>query len=105
MLAIDLAGAVLILMLAFILMREARRSNQKLETSLNASKAENVTLEAAVAERTEHLLAAHEEVRRSASVLQSTFNSMAEAVLVIDTAEPWCCRMRRPPRCSATARA
>jgi PAS domain S-box-containing protein len=86
LLAIDLAGVVLILVLAFILMRETRRSNQKLETSLNASKAENVTLEAAVAERTEHLLAAHEEVRRSASVLQSTFNSMAEAVLVIDTA-------------------
>ncbi len=86
LLAIDLAGVVLILMLAFILMRDARRSNQKLETSLNASKAENETLEAAVAERTEHLLAAHEELRRSASVLQSTFNSMAEAVLVIDTA-------------------
>jgi PAS domain-containing protein len=85
LLGIDLAGVALILMLAFILMREARRSNLKLETSLNASKAENESLEAAVAERTEHLLAAHEQLRRSASVLQSTFNSMAEAVLVIDT--------------------
>jgi PAS domain S-box-containing protein len=86
LLGIDLAGVVLILMLASVLTREARRSNRRLETSLSASKAENETLEAAVAERTEHLLAAHEELRRSASVLQSTFNSMAEAVLVIDTA-------------------
>jgi PAS domain S-box-containing protein len=84
LLGIDLAGVVLILMLAFIQMRQARRSNQKLETSLNASKAANQSLEAAVTERTEHLLAAHEQLRRSTSVLQSTFNSMAEAVLVID---------------------
>ncbi len=85
LLGIDLAGALLILLLAAILVRNARRSNQTLETSLSASKAANETLEAAVAERTEHLLAAHEELRRSASVLQGTFNSMAEAVLVIDT--------------------
>jgi signal transduction histidine kinase/CHASE3 domain sensor protein/CheY-like chemotaxis protein len=85
LLAIDLAGALLILLLAAILVRNVRRSNRTLETSLSASKAANETLEAAVAERTEHLLAAHEELRRSASVLQGTFNSMAEAVLVIDT--------------------
>jgi len=85
LLAIDLAGTLLILLLAAILVRNARRSNQTLENSLSASQAANETLEAAVAERTEHLLAAHEELRRSASVLQGTFNSMAEAVLVIDT--------------------
>ena len=85
LLAIDLAGALLILLLAAILVRNIRRSNRTLETSLSASKAANQTLEAAVAERTEHLLAAHEELRRSAAVLQGTFNSMAEAVLVIDT--------------------
>jgi signal transduction histidine kinase/CHASE3 domain sensor protein/CheY-like chemotaxis protein len=85
LLAIDLAGVALILMLAAILIREARRARHRLENSLSATKAENESLEAAVAERTEHLLAAHEELRRSASVLQSTFNSMAEAVLVIDT--------------------
>ncbi|SDS31024.1 CHASE3 domain-containing protein [Bradyrhizobium canariense] len=85
LLGIDLAGALLILMLAAILIQEVRRSSRKLETSLDASRAENESLEAAVAERTEHLLAAHEELRRSASVMQSTFNSMAEAVLVIDT--------------------
>jgi signal transduction histidine kinase len=85
LLAINLAGTLLILLLAAILVRGARRSNQSLASSLSASQATNETLEAAVAERTEHLLAAHEEVRRSASVLQGTFNSMAEAVLVIDT--------------------
>jgi PAS domain S-box-containing protein len=85
LLGIDLVGALLILMLAAILIRDVRRSSRTMETSLSASRAENETLEAAVAERTEHLLAAHEELRRSASVLQGTFNSMAEAVLVIDT--------------------
>lgn len=85
LLGIDLVGALLILLLAAILIRDVRRSSRTMQTSLSASRAENETLEAAVAERTEHLLAAHEELRRSASVLQGTFNSMAEAVLVIDT--------------------
>jgi signal transduction histidine kinase/CheY-like chemotaxis protein len=84
LLGIDLAGALLILLLAAILIRGVRRSSQALKTSLNVTRAENESLEAAVAERTEHLLAAHEKLRQSASVLQSTFNSMAEAVLVID---------------------
>ena len=85
LLGIDLVGVLLILLLAAILIRDVRRSSRTMETSLRASRAENVTLEAAVADRTEHLLAAHEELRRSAAVLQGTFNSMAEAVLVIDT--------------------
>jgi PAS domain S-box-containing protein len=85
LLAIDLAGALTILLLALILLREARLSKQRLEESLSATRAANESLEAAVAERTEHLLAAHEELRHSASIMQSTFNSMAEAVLVIDT--------------------
>jgi signal transduction histidine kinase/CHASE3 domain sensor protein len=85
LLGIDLAGAVLILLLAGMLMRETKRSNSALEASLSTTRAANETLEAAVAERTEHLLAAHEELRHSTSVLQSTFNGMAEAVLVIDT--------------------
>jgi PAS domain S-box-containing protein len=85
LLAINLAGVALILVLAIVLVRESRRASRHLETSLVATKAENEQLEAAVAERTEHLVAAHEALRHSASVLQSTFNSMAEAVLVIDT--------------------
>ena len=63
----------------------ARRSRRELQDSLSATKATNEALEAAVAERTEHLVAAHEELRHSAAVLHSTFHSMAEAVLVIDT--------------------
>ena len=51
---------------------------------MRATEAVNETLEAAVAERTEHLLAAHEKLRHSASIVQSTFNGMAEAVLVVD---------------------
>src|SRR5258708_17274485 len=73
------------LMLAVVLSREARRASRRLEISLSATKAVNQSLEDAVAERTEHLMAAHEELRHSASVLQSTFNSIAEAVLVIDS--------------------
>ena len=84
LLTIDLAGAALILLLAAMLIRESRRSSQKLETSLRDTRAENQTLEAAVAERTEHLVAAHEELRHSAAVLRSTFHSMAEAVIVMD---------------------
>lgn len=84
LLGIDLAGALLILLFAAILIRDMRRSSRELESSLSTTRAANETLEAAVAERTEHLLAAHEDLRRSTSVMQSTFNSMAEAVLVLD---------------------
>jgi PAS domain S-box-containing protein len=85
LLAIDLTGLVLILLLVAMLLRESHRANHELASSLSATKATNLSLEAAVAERTEHLQAAHEQLHDTASVLQSTFNSMAEAVLVIDT--------------------
>ncbi|WKA25796.1 CHASE3 domain-containing protein [Bradyrhizobium roseum] len=84
LLAIDLAGVALILLLATALTVSTRRSRQALQDSLSASQATNEALEAAVAERTEHLVAAHNELRLSAAVLRSTFQSMAEAVLVID---------------------
>jgi PAS domain S-box-containing protein len=80
LISIDLAGASLILLLVVVLMREGRQ----LQTSLHASEAANQSLEAAVAERTEHLRAAQEEMRLSTSVLENTVHSMAEAVLVID---------------------
>jgi PAS domain S-box-containing protein len=85
LLAIDLAGVALILILATVLTVSARRSRRELQDSLSATQATNEALEAAVAERTEHLVAAHDELRLSAAVLRSTFHSMAEAVLVIDT--------------------
>src|SRR6478735_5155180 len=84
LLAIDLAGVVLILILATVLTVTTRRSRRELQDSLSATRATNEALEAAVAERTEHLVAAHNELRLSAAVLRSTFHSMAEAVLVID---------------------
>jgi PAS domain S-box-containing protein len=84
LLAIDLAGVVLILILATVLTVATRRSRRELQDSLSATRATNEALEAAVAERTEHLVAAHDELRLSAAVLRSTFHSMAEAVLVID---------------------
>jgi PAS domain S-box-containing protein len=80
LMSIDLAGASLILLLVVVLIREGRL----LQSLLTASKAANQSLEAAVAERTEHLLAAQEEMRLSTAVLKNTVHSMAEAVLVID---------------------
>jgi len=85
LLATDLAGVALIVVLAIALTVSARRSRRELEGSLSATRATNEALEAAVAERTEHLVAAHAEIQRSSAVLQTTFNSMAEAVLVINT--------------------
>ena len=84
LLAIDLAGVALILILATALTLSSRRSRRELQASLTATKATNEALQAAVTERTEHLVAAHAELRHSAAVLQSTFHSMAEAVLVLD---------------------
>lgn len=85
LLGIDVAGAVLILLLAALVMRESRRATGELQTSLEQTQAAKAALEEAVAERTEHLVTAHDELRLSINVLQSTFRSMAEAVLVIDT--------------------
>ncbi|MDI1263017.1 MAG: ATP-binding protein [bacterium] len=84
LLTIDLAGVALILLLAVMLMATTRRSSRELQDSLTATQATNEALEAAVAERTEHLVEAHAELRLSATVIRSTFHSMAEAVLVID---------------------
>lgn len=84
LLGIDIAGAMLILLLVLLLMRETQRTRVALQSTLHETKAANEALEAAVAERTEHLTIAHDELRLSVNVLQSTFNSMAEAVLVID---------------------
>jgi PAS domain S-box-containing protein len=84
-LVIDLAGVALILLLATLLIRVSGRSSRQLQDSLRATKATNEALEAAVAERTEHLVAAHEKLRQSTEVLQNTFHSVAEAVIVLNT--------------------
>jgi PAS domain S-box-containing protein len=84
LLVVDLSCVALILILAAILIREGRRSSRDQEIVQRATNTANETLEAAVTERTGHLLAAHEKLRQSAAVLSSTFDGMAEAVLVID---------------------
>ncbi|WP_426434034.1 CHASE3 domain-containing protein [Bradyrhizobium genosp. P] len=86
LLAIDLAGVVLILVLATVLTLTTRRSRRELQQSLSATQATNLSLEAKVAERTKDLGTALEELRHSTAVMETTFRSMAEAVLVIDTA-------------------
>ncbi|MDE2377624.1 CHASE3 domain-containing protein [Bradyrhizobium sp.] len=85
LLGIDVAGVMTILLLVLLLVRESQRTRARLQSSLHETKTANEALEAAVAERTEHLVTAHDELRLSVNVLQSTFRSMAEAVLVIDT--------------------
>jgi PAS domain S-box-containing protein len=98
LLVVDLICAALILILAAILVVEGRRSSRKLEvalratnvanlsleTSVAAKKTENEQLEGAVADQSRSLLKAQESVRISISVLESTFTSMAEAVIVIN---------------------
>ena len=84
LLGIDVIGALVILLLVVMQMRESQRATGELQSSLQQTQAAKEALEAAVAERTEHLVNAHDELRLSVNVLQSTFHSMAEAVLVID---------------------
>jgi signal transduction histidine kinase/CHASE3 domain sensor protein len=85
LLGIDVIGALVILLLVAMLLRESKRTTVQLQSSLHETQAAKEVLEAAVAERTEHLVTAHDELRLSVNVLQSTFRSMAEAVLVIDS--------------------
>src|SRR4051794_35267997 len=78
LLTLDLGGVALILILAATLTRGAHLSHRALAKSLSASKAANQSLEAEVAVQEQHLGATQ-------SVLENTFTSIAEAVLVIDT--------------------
>jgi PAS domain S-box-containing protein len=82
--AADLSGGAVILLLAAILVRRSRLSSRKLQGSLRYKEVENQALEIAVSERTRHLVTAQEELRRSTSVLKGTFISIAEAILVVD---------------------
>jgi PAS domain S-box-containing protein len=86
LLSIDLVCSALILILGATLVWVGRRSSRRLEDALRATETANQSLEASVAERTVHLLAAHGKLSHATSVLNSTFASMAEAVLVVDNA-------------------
>jgi len=95
LLATDLAGVALILVLATVMTarptltpRVARIRSPQPRPPRGAG--------GCVAERTEHLVKAHEDLRHSTEVMQSTFPSMAEAVLVIDTKGPGAARQTRP---------
>ena len=63
LLAVDLCCTGLILILVALLIREGRRSRRKLTHALSAAGIANESLEAAVAERTAHLLVANEKLR------------------------------------------
>jgi len=84
LLAAGLAAALLIFLLAAILIQDSRHSRYKLQSSLRDKEGENERLEAAVEERTRHLVAAQDQLLRSASVIKSMFVGMAEAALVLD---------------------
>jgi len=86
LLAIDLAGLALLLMMAAYLIRRAYLADRALRSSLSRSRAEASALEAQAAAQTLHLSLAHAEARHSESILNSTFNTMAEGVLVVDRA-------------------
>jgi PAS domain S-box-containing protein len=84
LLAADLAGVALILLIAAYLIRSTYLSDRALRSSLSRSKAEASSLEAQALEQEDHLVAAHEELRHSSEILENTFNSMAEGVLVVE---------------------
>jgi PAS domain S-box-containing protein len=84
LLAADLSGVALILAIAAYLIRSDYRSNRALRTSLSRSRAETSSLEARAQQQEHHLVAAYENLRHSSDILESTFNSMSEGVLVIE---------------------
>jgi PAS domain S-box-containing protein len=84
LLAADLAGVMLLLLIAAYLIRSTYLSNHALRSSLSRSKAETSSLEARALEQQDHLVAAYEDLRHSSDILENTFNSMAEGVLVVE---------------------
>ncbi|MGC2779694.1 MAG: CHASE3 domain-containing protein [Bradyrhizobium sp.] len=84
LLAIDLAGVALLLLIAGVLIRRAYRSDRALRTSLTRSRAAASSLEAHALEQRGHLADAHVELSGWSAILETTFNSMAEGVLVVD---------------------
>ncbi|CAL77260.1 putative sensor histidine kinase with a CHASE3 and a response regulator receiver domain; peptide signal [Bradyrhizobium sp. ORS 278] len=87
LLTIDLCGLALLLVIAAYLIRHAYLEDRALRSSLVRSEAEAVSLAERAEKQHLDLVEAHEKLRHSAEILQSTFNSMAEGVLVIDAAD------------------
>jgi PAS domain S-box-containing protein len=84
LLAAELVGIALIIGLAALSIRMVRRSTREREAAMQALAHANVGLESTIAERTDHLRAATEEAGQIADILNSTFMSMADAVIVVD---------------------
>jgi PAS domain S-box-containing protein len=84
LLAIDLVGVGIVLAIAAYLVRRAYLSDRALRTSLTRSRATATSLEAQALQQRGDLAAAYDELRRSSAILENTFNSMAEGVLVVD---------------------
>jgi PAS domain S-box-containing protein len=84
LLAVDLAGVAFVLAMAGFLMRGAYRSDHALRASLRRTQAEASSLEARSVQQQDHLVAADEELRHFSAILENTFNSMAEGVLVVE---------------------
>jgi PAS domain S-box-containing protein len=87
LLGIDLAGVAFLLFVAGFLIRRTYLSDRKLRASLSRSEAEASSLAETAQKQHADLVAAHERLRHSAEVLENTFNSMAEGVLIIDAAD------------------
>jgi signal transduction histidine kinase/CHASE3 domain sensor protein len=84
LLAVDLVGVALVIGLAAISIAMVRRSTREREAAMRSLALANMSLETTVAERTEHLQAATEEAGRTADILNGTFTSLADAVIVVD---------------------
>ncbi|CCD94180.1 putative sensor histidine kinase with a CHASE3 and a response regulator receiver domain; signal peptide [Bradyrhizobium sp. ORS 375] len=84
LLAIDLAGVGMLMVIAAYLVRRAYQSDRALRSSLSRSQATATSLEAQALQQRGDLAAAYDELRRSSAILETTFNSMAEGVLVVD---------------------
>jgi PAS domain S-box-containing protein len=84
LLTIDLCGLALLLVIAGYIIRRAYLDDRRLRASLVRSEAEASSLAEKAEQQHLDLVAAHEKLRHSAEILQNTFNSMAEGVLVID---------------------
>jgi signal transduction histidine kinase/CHASE3 domain sensor protein/ActR/RegA family two-component response regulator len=87
LLAIDLVGVALVLLIAAVVIRRSYLAQRALHASLVDTRATASSLAAKAQEQDANLAAAHEQLRHSAEVLQNTFNGMAEGVLVIDSTD------------------
>ncbi|XUM24966.1 CHASE3 domain-containing protein [Bradyrhizobium oligotrophicum S58] len=84
LLAIDLAGVGLVLLMSAYLVRRAHLSDRALRSSLTRSRETATSLEAQAVQQRSDLAAAYDKLRRFSAILTNTFNSMAEGVLVVD---------------------